>query len=192
MTTTCLMTGESFEKISHTRRLSRFDTRTRGYMLTNYGKILARSSMGYVCNRADSLDGSDDDNNRSSYAESLMTYHDMKYLQDDKGIDPPKKRKRTPKQIEDEWTEMGKSLKKLNKRGVKDYRLLEPGWAGELEDDQVAYIRSALHDDPELAYQWGFKRSTKRFNTDIIRRIAEKGDADHRMVNVNLVKGQSN
>jgi hypothetical protein len=191
MTTTCLMIGESFEKISHTRRLSRFDTRTRGYMLTNYGKILARSSMGYVCNRADSLDGSDDDNNRSSYAESLMIY-----FRDDKGIDAQpgqvSKRKRTPKQIEDEWAEMGKSLKKLNKRGVKDYRLLEPGWAGELEDDQVAYIRSALHDDPELAYQWGFKRSTKRFNTDIIRRIAEKGDADHRMVNVNLVKGQSN
>ena len=160
-------------------------------MSTNYGKILTCPSMGYVCNRPGSLDDSDDDNNRSSYAESLMIY-----FRDDKGIDAQpgqvSKRKRTPKQIEDEWVNMGKSLKKLNKRGVKDYRLLEPGWAGELEDDQVAYIRSALHDDPELAYQWGFKRSTKRFNTDIIRRIAEKGDADHRMVNVHLVKGQAN
>ena len=184
------MIGESFEKISHTCRLSRFDTRIRGYMLTNYGKILARPRMGYVCNRADSLDGSDDDNNRPSYAESLMIYYDLKYLKDDKGIDPPKK-KRTPKQIEDEWVAMGKSLKKIEKKNVKDYRLLEPGWAGELEDDQVAYIRTALHDDPDLAYKWGFKRRTKRFTDDLIRLIAEKGDADHRMVNVQLVKGRT-
>jgi len=112
----------------------------------------------------------------------------MRYF-DDKAVDPPKKR--TPAQIEEEWTDLGKNLKKLNKKGARDYRLLEPGWAGELEDDQVAYIRAALHDDPDLAYQWGFKRSSKRFPSDTIRRIAKKGDADHRTVNVHLVKGQS-
>jgi len=93
---------------------------------------------------------------------------------------------------QDEGAEsVGKSLKKLKAKGARDYRLLEPGWAGELEDDQVAYIRKALHDDPHLAYRWGFKRSTKRFSDDVIRRVAEKGDADHRTVNVHLVKGQS-
>jgi hypothetical protein len=112
----------------------------------------------------------------------------MRYF-DDKAVDPPKKR--TPAQIEDEWTDLGQSLKKLNKKNIRDYRLLEPGWAGELEDDQVAYIRAALHDDPDLAYEWGFKRSSKRFPTDIIRRIAKRGDADHRTVNMHLVKGQS-
>jgi len=110
------------------------------------------------------------------------------YYRNDKGIDahpgelPP---------LEDEWADLGQSLKKLNKKNIRDYRLLEPGWAGELEDDQVAYIRAALHDDPDLAYQWGFKRSSKRFPADIIRRIAKKGDADHRTVNVHLVKGQA-
>ena len=68
--------------------------------------------------------------------------------------------------------------------------MLEPGWAGELEDDQVAYIRTALHDAPDLAYKWGFKRRTKRFTDDLIRLIAEKGAAAHRMVNVQLVKGR--
>ena len=191
MTTTSPTSGGSFEKTVHTCRFNRINTRTRGYMFTNYGKVLARPDMGYVCNRSGSVDGSTDDSGGSDYAESLMIYHDLKYLQNDKGIDPPKK-KRTPAEIEDEWVAMGKSLKKLNKKNVKDYRLLEPGWAGELEDDQIAYIRTALHNDPDLAYQWGFKRSTKRFNSDIIRRIAEKGDANHRMVNVHLVKGQSN
>jgi hypothetical protein len=92
---------------------------------------------------------------------------------------------------DEEWENMGKSLKKLTKKSARDYRLLEPGWAGELEDDQVAYIRTALHDDPDLAYQWGFKRSAKRFSSDVIRRVALKGDANHRMINVHLVKGQA-
>ena len=159
-------------------------------MLTNYGKIFTRPNLGSVCNRAEYIHDSNDDNNRSSYAKDLMTY-----FRDDKGIDAhpgelPKK-KRTPAEIEDEWADMGKSLKKLNKKNIRDYRLLEPGWAGELEDDQVAYIRAALHDDPDLAYEWGFKRSSKRFPTDIIRRIAKRGDANHRTVNMHLVKGQA-
>ena len=112
----------------------------------------------------------------------------MRYF-DDKAVDPPKKR--TPDQIEDEWAGLGKSLKKLNKKAARDYRLLEPGWAGELEDDQVAYIRDALHDDPDLAYLWGFKRSAKRFSSDVIRRVALKGDANLRTVNMNIVKGQA-
>ena len=155
-------------------------------MLTNYGKIFTRPNLGSVCNRAEYIHDSNDDNNRSSYAKDLMTY-----FRDDKGIDAhpgelPKK-KRTPEEIEDEWADMGKSLKKLNKKNIRDYRLLEPGWAGELEDDQVAYIRAALHDDPDLAYQWGFKRSSKRFPSDFIRRIAKRGDANHRTVNMHLV-----
>ena len=153
-------------------------------MLTNYGKIFAGSGVGSVCNRAERVHDSNDSHNRPADEKGLT----MQY-QDDKAVDPPKKR--TPAQIEDEWADMGKSLKKLNKKNIRDYRLLEPGWAGELEDDQVAYIRAALHDDPDLAYQWGFKRSSKRFPADIIRRIAKRGDADHRTVNVHLVKGQA-
>ena len=152
-------------------------------MFTNYGEIFAGSSVGSVCNRAERVHDSNDSNNRPADEKDLIMYY-----RNDKGIDahpgelPP---------LEDEWADMGKSLKKLNKKNIRDYRLLEPGWAGELEDDQVAYIRAALHDDPDLAYQWGFKRSSKRFPADIIRRIAKRGDADHRTVNVHLVKGQA-
>ena len=153
-------------------------------MLTNYGKIFAGSGVGSVCNRAERVHDSNDSHNRPADEKDLT----MQY-QDDKAVDPPKKR--TPAQIEDEWADMGKSLKKLNNKNIRDYRLLEPGWAGELEDDQVAYIRAALHDDPDLAYEWGFKRSSKRFPTDIIRRIAKRGDANHRTVNMHLVKGQA-
>ena len=159
-------------------------------MLTNYGKISAGSGVGSVRNRAKRVHDSNDSHNRPADEKDLIMYY-----RNDKGIDAhpgelPKK-KRTPEEIEDEWADMGKSLKKLNKKNIRDYRLLEPGWAGELEDDQVAYIRAALHDDPDLAYQWGFKRSSKRFPSDIIRRIAKRGDADHRTVNVHLVKGQA-
>ena len=182
------MTGEFFEKNSYPCGIHRCDTRLGGCMFTNHGQILTGTSMGYVFNRADGIDGDSDTASGQTYAESLMVY-----FRDDKGIDAKPgqvSRKRTPKQIEDAWVEMGKSLTKIDKKSVRDYRLLEPGWAGELEDDQVAYIRSALHDDPDLAYKWGFKRSTKRFNDDVIRRVAERGDADHRTVNVHLVKGQ--
>ena len=159
-------------------------------MLTNYGEIFAGSGVGSVRNRAKRINDSNDGNNRPTDEKDLIMYY-----RNDKGIDAhpgelPKK-KRTPEEIEDEWADMGKSLKKLNKKNIRDYRLLEPGGAGELEDDQVAYIRAALHDDPDLAYQWGFKRSSKRFPADIIRRIAKRGDADHRTVNVHLVKGQA-
>ena len=165
-------------------------------MFINNGQISAGTSVGYVCNRADGVDGTPDTNSGSRYAENWTCECRLIYIRDDKGIDAqpgqlPSKRKRTPKQIEDQWVAMGESLCKIDKKSIRDYRLLEPGWAGELEDDQVAYIRTALHDDPDLAYKWGFKRSTKRFNSDGIRRVAERGDADHRSVNVHLVKGQT-
>ena len=162
-------------------------------MFTNNGKVPTRTSMGYVSNRADDVDGNSNTTSGSRYAENWTCECRLIYIKDDKGIDAKPgqvSKKRTPKQVEDEWVAMGKSLTKIDKKSIRDYRLLEPGWAGELEDDQVAYIRKALHDDPHLAYRWGFKRSTKRFNDDVIRRVAEKGDADHRTVNVHLVKGQ--
>ena len=120
-------------------------------MSVNDGQVSAGANMGDVSDRPGGVDGDTNSSSGPTYEESLMTYYDLKYLKDDKGIDPPKK-KRTPKQIEDEWVAMGKSLQKIAKKNVKDYRLLEPGWAGDLEDDQVAYIRTALHDDPDLAY----------------------------------------
>lgn len=36
-----------------------------------------------------------------------------------------------------------------------DCRLLEPGWAGHVDDDELAYIRSELYRDPVLARLWG-------------------------------------
>ena len=93
--------------------------------------------------------------------------------------------------VEQDADNLGESHKKLKKRGTMDYRLLEPGWAGELDDEQIAYIRNALYNDPDLAYQWGFRRASKNFSDDMLRRIAARGDAKHRMINAHLVKGQA-
>ena len=119
-------------------------------MLANYGEIYASPGVGFVRNRAECIHDTNDNSNRPADEKDLIMYY-----RNDKGIDahpgelPP---------LEDEWADLGQSLKKLNKKNIRDYRLLEPGWAGELEDDQVAYIRAALHDDPDLAYQWGLQR----------------------------------
>ena len=53
-----------------------------------------------------------------------------------------------------------------------DPRLLEPGWAGQLDDDELAYIRDALFRDPQLARRWGFRPSQKTRADEAIRRVA--------------------
>lgn len=59
------------------------------------------------------------------------------------------------------------------------HRLLEPGWAGELTDEELAYIASQLAVDEKLRYRWGF-RKRKNYPLDIIRQKAfpeRKGEA---------------
>ena len=54
-------------------------------------------------------------------------------------------------------------------------KLLEPGWAGELDDVELEYIKSHLKQSPSLRRRWGFRPSAKRFAESRIRVVAMDG-----------------
>ena len=54
-------------------------------------------------------------------------------------------------------------------------RLLEPGWAGDLSPDELAYIKSELRKSATLRRKWGFRPSLKRLSGDRIRAAARNG-----------------
>lgn len=53
--------------------------------------------------------------------------------------------------------------------------LLEPGWAGELDDVELEYIKSHLKQSASLRRRWGFRPSAKRFSESHIRAVAMDG-----------------
>ena len=53
--------------------------------------------------------------------------------------------------------------------------LLEPGWAGEINQAELAYIKSELRESPSLRRRWGFRPTARRFNDDYIRTVAMYG-----------------
>ncbi len=69
-----------------------------------------------------------------------------------------------------------------------DDRLLGPGWAGEISDDEVFFIQRELLKDKRLAYLWGFAPSRKTRPMDAIRRVAMEGDSQHRNANVPMAR----
>jgi hypothetical protein len=64
--------------------------------------------------------------------------------------------------------------------GFYKRKLLEPGWAGELSPDELAYIKSQLRQSPSLKRRWGFKPSAKRLSESRIRSVARNGLAANR------------
>lgn len=73
-------------------------------------------------------------------------------------------------------------------KGRFDGRLLGPGWAGEISDDEVVFIQDELLRDKKLAFQWGFAPSRRTRPADAIRRVALEGDPNHRNANVSLTR----
>ncbi len=69
-----------------------------------------------------------------------------------------------------------------------DCRILEPGWAGELRDDELAYIQQELRADKKLSYWWGFAPVQKTRPLEAIRRVAMDGDPERRSVNIPLAR----
>ena len=53
--------------------------------------------------------------------------------------------------------------------------LLDPGWAGELDGVELAYIKSQLRQSASLRRRWGFKPTAKRFSDKHIRAVARDG-----------------
>lgn len=54
-------------------------------------------------------------------------------------------------------------------------KLLIPGWPGELDDVELAYIKSQLKISPALRRRWRFKPSAKRLSEKRIREVARNG-----------------
>lgn len=59
-------------------------------------------------------------------------------------------------------------------------KLLQPGWAGELDTVELAYIKSQLKQSPSLKRRWGFKPSAKRLSEEHIRAVATDGRSANR------------
>lgn len=69
-----------------------------------------------------------------------------------------------------------------------DPRLLEPGWAGEIDDDELAFIRGTLFRDSKPARLWGFRPSQKTRADEAVRRVAMDGDPDSTAHNRGLAR----
>lgn len=54
-------------------------------------------------------------------------------------------------------------------------KLLEPGWAGELDRRELAYIKSQLQQSASMKRRWGFRPSARRLSTTRIRAVAMYG-----------------
>ena len=59
--------------------------------------------------------------------------------------------------------------------GRPSRRLLQPGWAGELSDDEYRHIRTTLAKDRKLRARWGFPRGRARLSEELIRYRAMHG-----------------
>ena len=54
-------------------------------------------------------------------------------------------------------------------------KLLEPGWAGEVDSAELAYIKSHLQQSATLRRRWGFRPSAKRLSEARIQAVAMHG-----------------
>ncbi len=70
-----------------------------------------------------------------------------------------------------------------------DERLFKPGWAGELGDDELAFIKGRLLTDKALARRWGFRPGAKLRPDRAIRAVAQDGDPDNIALNRSLARG---
>ena len=53
-----------------------------------------------------------------------------------------------------------------------DKRTLIPGWAGELEPDELEFVKNELKRRPGLRTKWGFKEKAKEFSDKKVQKGA--------------------
>jgi hypothetical protein len=73
-------------------------------------------------------------------------------------------------------------------QGSLTWKLLGPGWAGHLDDDELAFIVEHLSLDSDLRKWWGIKPSWKRIPEEVVRRVAMEGDPDNQSHNRKLAR----
>ena len=67
-------------------------------------------------------------------------------------------------------------------------KLLEPGYWGSLEDEELEIIQRALENNPKLSFAWGFQPVQKSRAPDAIRRVAMWGDPNDREINTKVIR----
>ena len=77
---------------------------------------------------------------------------------------------------------------KLKGRPRGDRRLRQPGWAGDLAPDELAFLKDRFLRDNRLAVKWAFPPSAKPRPEEVIRRVAMHGDPDNRRLNLKLAR----
>lgn len=75
-----------------------------------------------------------------------------------------------------------------HRSAVYPRKLLEPGWGGQLTDEEVAYIQFHLLRNSKLAFKWGFRPGQKTRPEEAIHRVAMDGDCENRKVNMGLAR----
>ncbi len=85
----------------------------------------------------------------------------------------------------------GQNLAKNKPRTDLNHKLVEPGWAGELTEEELAYTQPQLFEKPELAKLWGFRPGMKTRSEQAIRRVALHGDPENRSLNRQLARQPS-
>jgi hypothetical protein len=73
-------------------------------------------------------------------------------------------------------------------QGRLRWKLLEPGWAGSLDPDEVSYIQEKLKADPMLAYWWGYRPGQRSRPVSAIEKVAMYGSPEVRSENVKLTR----
>lgn len=73
-------------------------------------------------------------------------------------------------------------------RALANWKLLEPGWTGQLDDDELAFVQEKLRNDDALSAWWGFRPGAKRRAVEAIRRVARDGDPDNQTFNRGLAR----
>jgi len=68
-------------------------------------------------------------------------------------------------------------------------KLLEPGYWGTLEEEELEFIQSALQNNPKLSFAWGFQPVQKSRAPDAIRKVAMWGDPKDREINTKVIRG---
>ena len=67
-------------------------------------------------------------------------------------------------------------------------KLLQPGWAGELDDGELASIMAALRESNRLRTAWGFPAGERRLSEDGVKAVAMFGSPDDPARNSALVR----
>ena len=71
---------------------------------------------------------------------------------------------------------MSRNQKRVTLSRKAKKKLLEPGYWGSLEEEELEFIQKALENNPKLSYVWGFRPVQKSRDPDAIRRVAMWGD----------------